>query len=101
MRENLQGFLEDFAIVVARGYVGRVEIPDPGVHRQPRRLPRRQVAILARQVGLDVEVGRLDDQRIGLAASLDQVVRSGAIAHVNQPGPAVEGAEDLLWLYQA
>src|SRR3990172_5401045 len=96
MREDLQGFLEDVAIVVAPGYVSQVEMTDTGVQRQARRLPRRQMAEFVRQVGFDVEVSSFDDQRIGPPACFDQVVCSGAIAYVDEPGTAAEGAEDVL-----
>src|SRR4030067_1104010 len=77
MRENLLGFLEDFAIVVAPGYVSQVEVPDTGVQRQARRLARRQMAEFVRQVGFDVEVGGFDDQRIGPTAGGAPIHRSG------------------------
>ena len=76
--------------------VGEVQVADGGGSRQFGRLAGRQVSELAGQISLDVEIGSLEDQRIGPAANLEEVLGSSAVADVHQPGAPTDRAQDLI-----
>src|SRR3989304_5892920 len=84
--EGGHGFLEDFRIAVAARDMGEVEVAHLGPPGKVGGLAGREVTEMPGHLGLDLEIGGLDDKPVNAAAGVDEGVGAATVPDVDEAG---------------